>query len=86
MQTTYHIKGREIDTFINNIRKRVQDDEELTITITSKNKIQPSIPTEDTQEDLFKSLFGSWEGDETGDELIKQIYSARTSSTRNIEL
>ncbi len=38
------------------------------------------------KEELFYSLFGSWEGDETGDELIKQIYSGRISGTRDIEL
>ena len=44
------------------------------------------VHSEDEQEKLFKTLFGSWEGDETGDELVKQIYSARSSSTRDIEL
>lgn len=44
------------------------------------------IAPEEEKVRLFKSLFGSWEGEETGEELVKQIYSARSSSKREIEL
>lgn len=44
------------------------------------------ISPEEERERLFFGLFGSWEGEETGDALVKQIYSARTSSMRDIEL
>ncbi len=44
------------------------------------------VQSEDEKEKLFYSLFGSWQGEETGDELVKQIYSARISSSRDIEL
>ncbi|RAJ89915.1 hypothetical protein LX87_05604 [Larkinella arboricola] len=86
MQATYHIKGREVDTFINTIKKLVRDDEELTITVTSDSQPQSAASTEGDKEKLFYSLFGSWEGEETGDELVKQIYSDRVSGTRDIEL
>ena len=38
------------------------------------------------QDQLFYSLFGSWEGDETGEELAQLIYSSRVSSTRDVEI
>lgn len=44
------------------------------------------VQSEDEKEKLFYSLFGSWQGEETGDDLVKQIYSARISSSRDIEL
>lgn len=44
------------------------------------------ITTDKERERLFSSLFDSWESEETGDELVKLIYSARNSSTKNIEL
>lgn len=44
------------------------------------------ITTEKERERLFSSLFGSWESEETGDELVKLIYSARSSKTRDVEL
>lgn len=86
MQAVYHVNGREVDTFINTIKKLVQDGEELTITVTSETKAQSAESTASEKERLFYSLFGSWQGDESGDELVKQIYSDRLSSTRNIEL
>lgn len=86
MQAVYHIRGREVDTFINTIKKLVQDGEELTITVTSESKAQSAESTANEKEQLFYSLFGSWEGEETGDELVKQIYAGRVSSTRDIEL
>ncbi|WP_128545444.1 hypothetical protein [Larkinella soli] len=39
MQTTFHMKAREMnDRLINSIRKQFQDDEELTIIVQSENK------------------------------------------------
>jgi hypothetical protein len=39
MQTTYHLKGKEVnDTFINAIRKLFRDDEDITITIATEKK------------------------------------------------
>jgi hypothetical protein len=86
MQAVYHINGSEVDTFINTIKKLVQDGEELTITVTSESKAQPAASTANEKEQLFYSLFGSWQGDESGDELVKHIYSDRVSGTRDIEL
>jgi hypothetical protein len=38
------------------------------------------------QEAAFKKLFGSWEGEETGDELAAMIRRDRNDSPRDIEL
>ncbi|MDQ1090556.1 hypothetical protein [Siphonobacter sp. SORGH_AS_1065] len=84
MQTIYHIKGREIETFMHTIRKLVEDDQELTITVSSDEAFEEKDSTE--KEKLFYSLFGSWEGEQTGDELTKQIYSDRLSGKRDIDL
>lgn len=84
MQAVYHIKGREIETFIHTIRKLVEDNQQLTITVSSDDTSEGKDTIQ--REKLFYSLFGSWEGPETGDELSKQIYSDRLSGTRDIEL
>jgi hypothetical protein len=86
MQATYHITGREVDAIVNTIRKLVQDGKELTITISSENKTQPAGSVANEKEQLFYGLFGSWQGEETGDELVKQIYADRVSGTRDPEL
>ncbi|MCD4794634.1 MAG: hypothetical protein K8R54_15470 [Bacteroidales bacterium] len=36
--------------------------------------------------DDFFSLFGSWQSDKTGEEIINEIYSARNDKPREIEL
>lgn len=38
------------------------------------------------QEAAFKKFAGSWQGDESADELVDLIYSARHDSPREIEL
>jgi len=38
------------------------------------------------QEDALKKFFGSWEGEETGHDLVEMIYSARTDRPRDIDL
>lgn len=79
MQTTYHINTENLDSKFLEAIKTMFGKKDVQIVIED---VQP----EDEQEKLFKTLFGSWEGDETGDELVKQIYSARSSSKRDIEL
>lgn len=79
MQTTYHINTENLNSKFLEAVKTMFGKKDVKIVIED---VQP----EDEQEKLFKTLFGSWEGDETGDELVKQIYSARSSSTRDIEL
>ncbi len=44
--------------------------------VTNKNK---------KTEDIF-SLFGSWQSEKTGDEIINEIYSSRNDQPRDIEL
>lgn len=87
MQTTYHIKPSEVnDSLMKAIQELFKNEDELTIIVSSEKKEQTTIPSEDEKEKLFYSLFGSWEGEETGDELVKQIYSARNDYPREIEL
>lgn len=38
------------------------------------------------EEDAIKELFGSWKSDESGEELIKKIYSARNDTPREVNL
>lgn len=38
------------------------------------------------QEEALKKFAGSWEGNETGDELVEMVYNARNDRPRNIEL
>lgn len=87
MQTTYHIKPNEVDdSLMRAIRELFKNEDELTITVSSEKKPETSLTSEQEQEKLFYSLFGSWQGEETGDELVNQIYSTRVSGTRDIEL
>lgn len=87
MQTTYHIKPNEVDdSLMKAIRELFKNEDELTITVSSEKKSATGLNSEEDQEKLFYSLFGSWQGEESGDELVNQIYSARVSGTRDIEL
>jgi hypothetical protein len=42
--------------------------------------------TIDEQAQLFRRLFGSWQSEKSGNELVKEIYEARNDFPRNIEL
>lgn len=85
MQATYHIKPSEVNSsLIKAIRELFKGEDELTITVTSHEKAQPASVS--AKEQLFYSLFGSWQGDETGEELANRIYSDRANSTRAIDL
>lgn len=87
MQTTYHIKPNEVnDNLMKAIRELFKNEDELTITVSSEKKEETALTSEQEREKLFFSLFGSWQGEETGDELVSQIYLARVSGTRDIEL
>ncbi|GAB3716335.1 hypothetical protein GCM10027592_57550 [Spirosoma flavus] len=87
MQTTYHIKPNQVDdSLMKAIRELFKNEDELTITVSSEKKPEAVITSEEEKEKLFYSLFGSWEGEESGTELVEQIYSARVSGTRDIEL
>jgi N-acetyl-beta-hexosaminidase len=79
MQQTYQINTENLNSKFLEAVKAIFGKKDVKIVIED---VQP----EDEQEKLFKSLFGSWEGEETGEELVKQIYSSRVSGTRDIEL
>jgi hypothetical protein len=80
MQQTFQVNASDLD---NRFIKLVQD-------IFSGRKLK--IVVEDVAESdeykdaLLDSLFGSWESEETGEELVKKIYSSRNDSLRDIEL
>lgn len=80
MQQTFQINTAELDSrFIESVKE-----------IFGERKIK--IVVEDVAESdkykdaLLDSLFGSWESEETGEELVKMIYSSRSDSPRDIEL
>lgn len=58
--------------------------DDSTVLVSEKKK--QAVLSDKEQEKLFKGIYGSWDGDETADELVNLIYSARSSSTREIEL
>jgi hypothetical protein len=47
---------------------------------------EKSSETIDEQAQLFKRLFGSWQSEKFGSEIVEEIYQARNDSSRNIEL
>ena len=80
MQQTFQINTTELDIrFIESVKE-----------IFGERKVK--IVVEDVAEStefkdaLLDSLFGSWESEETGEELVKMIYSNRNDSPRDIEL
>lgn len=42
--------------------------------------------SEQEQNDLLDKVFGSWQSDETGEELVRQIYEARQDKPRDVNL
>jgi hypothetical protein len=47
---------------------------------------EKSSETIDEQAQLLKRLFGSWQSEKSGSEIVEEIYQARNDSSRNIEL
>ena len=47
---------------------------------------EKSSETNDEQALLFKRLFGSWQSEKSGNELVDEIYQARNDFPRNVEL
>jgi hypothetical protein len=80
MQQTFQIDASELDNrFIKSVRD-IFGNKKLRIVI--EDITDPN----STKEALFARLFGSWESEETGDELAKRIYSGRNDLSRDIEL
>jgi hypothetical protein len=80
MQQTFQLSASELDIrFI----KSVQD-----IFGNRKLKIvvEDVAESNESKEALLAGLFGSWESEETGEELVKKIYSSRNDSPGDIEL
>ena len=54
--------------------------------LQTKESFLPANTNEAEQKAAFKKFAGSWQGDESADELVDLIYSARHDSPREIEL
>ncbi len=48
---------------------------------TKRNRL-----SEQEQNALLDQVFGSWQSDETGEELVRQIYEARQDQPRDVNL
>lgn len=80
MQQTFQVNASDLD---NRFIKSVQDifgDRKLKIVV------EDIAESNEYKDALLASLFGSWESEETGEELVKMIYSNRNDSSRDIEL
>ena len=80
MQQTFQVNASDLD---NRFIKSVQDmfgDRKLKIVV------EDIAESNECKDALLDSLFGSWESEETGEELVKIIYSNRNDSPRDIEL
>ncbi|SDE71940.1 hypothetical protein SAMN04487996_106296 [Dyadobacter soli] len=80
MQQTFQVNASDLD---NRFIKSVQDifgDRKLKIVV------EDVVESNESKQALLDSLFGSWESEETGEELVKMIYSNRNDSPRDIEL
>lgn len=80
MQQTFQVNASDLD---NRFIKSVQDifgDRKLKIVV------EDIAESNEYKDALLDSLFGSWESEETGEELVKMIYSNRNDSPRDIEL
>lgn len=80
MQQTFQVNASDLD---NRFIKSVQDifgDRKLKIVV------EDIAESNEYKDALLDSLFGSWESEETGEELVKMIYSNRNDSSRDIEL
>ncbi|MBO9614383.1 MAG: hypothetical protein J7619_16910 [Dyadobacter sp.] len=80
MQQTFQVNASDLD---NRFIKSVQDifgDRKLKIVV------EDIAESNEHKDALLDSLFGSWESEETGEELVKMIYSNRNDSPRDIEL
>lgn len=79
MQQTYQINTEDLNSNFLEMIKIAFGKSEVRISVED-------IKTKEEQERFFKSAFGSWAGEETAEELVRVIYSSRSSSTRDIDL
>lgn len=80
MQQTFQVNASELDSrFIDSV-KEIFGDRKLKIVV------EDVAESNEYKDALLDSLFGSWESEETGEELVKMIHSSRNDSPRDIEL
>ena len=74
---TLKLKNQREWNFLRNILQRLNVSFEML-------DVKPTMPT--PQNDIVSELFGSWKSDESSDELIKTIQSARVNQQKEIDL
>lgn len=80
MQQTFQIDTAELDSrFIESVKETFGERK-------VKIVVEDIAESTESKEAIFDSLFGSWESEGTGDDLVKMIYSSRNDSPRDIEL
>mgnify|MGYP001055024922 CR=1 FL=1 len=80
MQQTFQVNASDLDNrFIKSVRD-IFGDRKLKIVV------EDVAESNEYKDALLDSLFGSWESEESGEELVKMIYSSRNDSHRDIEL
>ncbi len=53
---------------------------------TFRQNLPKTVEQKSKEHQLFMSLYGSWQSEKSGDELMQEIYKARMDQPRNIEL
>ncbi|ACT94710.1 hypothetical protein [Dyadobacter fermentans] len=80
MQQTFQVNSSDLDNrFIKSVQE-IFGDRKLKIIV------EDIAESNEYKDALLDSLFGSWEGEESGEELVKMIYSSRNDSPRDVEL
>lgn len=80
MQQTFQINAARLNAkFISSV-KALFGNKEVKIVIEEVQK------TPEDKETVFKRLFGSWQGEESGEELARKIRSNHNDLPRNIDL
>ena len=80
MQQTFQINTTELDSrFIKSVKETFGERK-------VKIVVEDIAESTESKDEIFDSLFGSWESEGTGDDLVNMIYSSRNDSPRDIEL
>lgn len=80
MQQTFQINTTELDSrFIKSVKETFGERK-------VKIVVEDIAESTESKDAIFDSLFGSWESEGTGDDLVNMIYSSRNDSPRDIEL
>jgi len=66
-------------------KRAAMENRSISQEVVSMLKAHLSIPNNKTRQvnSLFLALCGTWEGDESADEIIKEVHSSRLSSSKH---